>query len=55
MHLMSVAELIRQIDEPLGAARDLWGLHKNAMEEARNGISIRMGMVVVVGQKPVLT
>ena len=55
MHLMSVAELIRQLDEPLGAAKDLWVLHKNAMEEARNGVSIRMGMVVVVGRKPTTT
>lgn len=51
MHLMSIAELIRSIDRPRGSADDWWEAHENAAKEAGQGVSIRMGMIVAVGQK----
>lgn len=51
MHLMSIAELIRKIDQPRGSADDWWEVYGNAAEEVGVGVSIRMGMIVAVGQK----
>lgn len=50
--MMSVAELIRGIDGPEGDAKDWWDLWEKAAQETQSGVSIRMGMVVAVGQKP---
>jgi hypothetical protein len=51
MHLMSVAELIKAIDKPPGTAKEWWTLHEEAIREAHQGSSIRMGMISVVARK----
>ncbi|KAL8704725.1 MAG: hypothetical protein Q9225_008069, partial [Loekoesia sp. 1 TL-2023] len=52
MHLLSVGELIKNVKDSGGDVTRWWNLYIKAIEEARNGASIRMGMVVAVGKKP---
>lgn len=52
MHLLSVGELIKQVRDSGEKTREWWDLYVKAIEEARNGASIRMAMVVAVGRKP---
>lgn len=51
MQLMGVAEHIRIIGPPRESADAWWEVYENAAEEVGRGVSIRMGMVVAVGQK----
>lgn len=51
MHVMSVAELIRGSNFSENSAEDWWELWGKAVQETQSGVSIRMGMVVTVGQK----
>ena len=51
MHLMATVEFIQQIDRPPGTAEDWWALYHSACNDVRNGASMRMGMVSIVGQK----
>lgn len=52
MHLLSVSELIKDIKDAGDKVHEWWELYVKAIEEAREGASIRMGMVVAVGKKP---
>lgn len=52
MHLLSVGELIKNVKDSGGDVTRWWDLYVKAIEEVRNGTSVRMGMVVAVGKKP---
>ena len=51
MHLMATVEFIQQIDRPAGTAEDWWTLYHRVCNDVRNGASMRMGMISIVGQK----
>lgn len=51
MHLLFIPELILAIDNPPGSASEWWNVYEKAIAEARDGASIRMGMVSAVGRK----
>ena len=51
MHLLSVGELVKDVGASGEDARHWQELYAGAIEEARNSASIRMAMVVAVGQK----
>lgn len=52
MHLLSVGELIKNVEDSGDDAQPWRDLYVKAIDEARNGASIRMAMVVAVGQMP---
>ena len=52
MHLMATVEFIQHIDQPPGVAEDWWKLYHCVCNEVRDGASMRMAMVSIVGQKP---
>lgn len=52
MHLLSVGELIKNVKDSGGDVKEWWDIYVKAIEEARNGAGIRMGMVVAVGERP---
>lgn len=52
MHLLSVSELLKNVKDAEHNVHEWWKLYVKAIEEAREGASIRMGMVVAVGKKP---
>ncbi len=51
-HLMAIVEFIQTIDKPVGSAVDWWELYHRVTQDIRNGASMRMGMVSILGQKP---
>lgn len=51
MHLLSIGELIKNVEDSGENAQHWRDLYISAIEEARNGVSVRMAMVVTVGQK----
>ena len=51
-HLMAILEFIQTIDKPIGSAADWWELYQRVTHDIRNGASMRMGMISIVGQKP---
>lgn len=51
-HLMASLELIQNIDRLPGSALEWWKLYQRATEDVHNGASMRMGMVSILGQKP---
>ena len=51
MHLLFLPEVIRLVEDTEGSAGPWWGVYEKAIEEARRGASIRMGMVSAVGRK----
>lgn len=51
-HLMSIVEFIQTVDRPVGSAVDWWELYHRVTQDIRNGASIRMSMVSILGQKP---
>ena len=53
-HLMATVELIKHIDNPAGGASDWWKAYEEAAEEVQHGASIRMAMISVIGQKPLI-
>lgn len=54
-HLMSSVESISIIDQPRGnaSAREWWKLYDRAAAEVKQGATMRMGMVSVVGHKTI--
>ncbi|KAI4098050.1 MAG: hypothetical protein LQ339_006618 [Xanthoria mediterranea] len=52
MHLLSLGELIKDIEKSGEDSHKWLDLHAGAIEEARHGASVRMNMVVAVGRKP---
>ena len=51
-HLMAIVEFIQTIDRPVGSAVDWWELYHRVTQDIRNGASMRMSMVSILGQKP---
>ena len=51
MHLLSVGELVNNVEASGEDVRHWQDLYAGAIEETRNSASIRMAMVVAVGQK----
>ena len=51
MHLLSVGELVKNVEASGEDVRHWQDLYAGAIEETRNSASIRMAMVVAVGQK----
>lgn len=52
MHLLSLGELIKDVEKSGEDSHKWLDLHAGAIEEARHGASVRMNMVVAVGRKP---
>lgn len=50
-HLLAVYELINVLDQPKGNANDWWELYEKAVAETEQGVTMRMAMVSIVGQK----
>ena len=52
-HLMASVEIINVIDRPQGnaEARKWWEIYERAAAEVRQGATIRMAMVSVVGRR----
>ncbi|KAL8760291.1 MAG: hypothetical protein Q9184_003386 [Pyrenodesmia sp. 2 TL-2023] len=48
MHFLSVGELNKNVENSDGDAKEWWDLYTIAIDEARNGASTRMGMVVAL-------
>ncbi|KAL9601035.1 MAG: hypothetical protein Q9179_002996 [Wetmoreana sp. 5 TL-2023] len=53
MLLLSLGELVQNVKDSGDDAQKWWDLYVEAIEEARHGASVRMGMVVAVGRKPI--
>ena len=49
-HLMAIVEFIQTIDRPVGSAVDWWELYHRVIQDIRNGASMRMSMVSILGQ-----
>ena len=53
MHLLSAGELIKNVEDSGEDAQPCRALYDKAIAEARSGASVRMAMVITVGQKPI--
>lgn len=51
IHLSSVGEMLQQLDPKIVEDMKLVELYNGAMEEMQQGMSVRMGQVVVVARK----
>ncbi|KAL8774224.1 MAG: hypothetical protein Q9209_000975 [Squamulea sp. 1 TL-2023] len=50
-HMLAAYELINVLDEPKGSANEWRELYERAVAEAEQGVTMRMGMISIVGQK----
>ncbi|KAL8682928.1 MAG: hypothetical protein Q9186_001091 [Xanthomendoza sp. 1 TL-2023] len=50
-HMMAAYEVINVLDQPKGSAADWWELYGKAVGETEQGVSMRMGMVSIIGRK----
>ncbi|KAL8776594.1 MAG: hypothetical protein Q9213_008210 [Squamulea squamosa] len=50
-HMLAAYELINLLDQPKGSVNDWRQLYEKAVAEAEQGVTMRMGMISIIGQK----